>query len=103
MDESNIRGAAAAANGNGRTNGHVNGTNGHHAKYRYLRLSLSRLHLRECDRSELAHLGVECVDDGRDYEAYGIIVDSSRVATVAKISRLDWIADVDFGEPPCSA
>ena len=70
--------------------------------YRYIRLLLNHLHLQRTDIESLEKIGLECIDDGRDYEAYGIINGAGRESKLSQIKQLDWVEDVEFGDPPSS-
>ncbi|MCB0344914.1 MAG: hypothetical protein KDD66_07345 [Bdellovibrionales bacterium] len=72
------------------------------AGYRYLHLSLCRKRLQDSDRVHLESIGLECVEDGDEFEAYGIIEDTVQDSMISKLSRIDWVEAVEIGEPPSS-
>lgn len=71
-------------------------------RYRYLRLSSLHRRLLDSDRKRLESLGMECVEEGAEYEIYGIIDDSVHDSMLSKLSRIEWVEAVDAREPPSS-
>lgn len=67
--------------------------------YSYLRFTLRTPHLCDACKNQLEALGVECLDEGADFEAYGIVADeqnSDKLRVVPDVVRVETSA------PPCS-
>lgn len=67
-------------------------------RYKYARFELQHERLsKECS-ARLQALGVECLMDGRDFEAYGIVIDDDVVREL--MLRDPEIFSVEDEEPP---
>ncbi len=70
----------------------------HSEGFTYIRLHLASRALDTQARQVLEMLGVECLDDGGEYEAYGI-VDANR-SVLDLIKKLPGIDCIDLESPP---
>ncbi len=70
--------------------------------YRYLHLSILRERLLDSDRKCLESIGLECVEDGAEFEVYGIIDETVEDSMISKLSRIEWIEAVELSDPPSS-
>jgi hypothetical protein len=66
----------------------------------YIRLILSTPFLRRELKEQLKHLGVECLEEGAPYEAYGIVRQCEKIT--AGLETLEQVLAVEEQEPPCS-
>ena len=66
----------------------------------YVRLLLTTERLMDSTRSQLEGLGVECLEEGEPFEAYGIIGDTT--ARISALSRVGYVHSITIGEPPSS-
>lgn len=68
------------------------------ARYKYARFELAHEKLSKEGEARLQALGVECLMEGRGYEAYGIVIDDDVVRELLR--RDPEIAAVEDEEPP---
>jgi len=69
-------------------------------RYAYIRLVLSTPFLKAELRGRLQEFGIECLEEGAPYEAYGIVSETRQM--VAILDRIEEVLAVERGEPPCS-
>ena len=67
-------------------------------KYVYIKLQLKSPKLDQASRDFLESIGIECLNQGGDYEAYGII--SSEATIFDFLSRLPCIKGAEIAAPP---
>ncbi len=65
----------------------------------YLRFSLTTSELTSYCRIQLEGLGLECLDDGAPYEAYGVV--SRNLYSLRLFALVPEILAVEEGTPPC--
>ena len=68
--------------------------------YTYIRLQLDSYALGRELRAEIEKIGVECLEEGAPYEAYGIVSECERI--VPQLLKLRDVQSVDRQEPVCS-
>ncbi|MCA9681809.1 MAG: hypothetical protein KC457_06410 [Myxococcales bacterium] len=67
--------------------------------YVYIRLRLDTEELDDLTRTRLGKAGVECLQDGGAYRAYGII-DGDSIEVLDEIAAQPHVTTVELGAPP---
>ncbi len=69
-------------------------------RYSYIRLTLQTPLLSSELRARLERIGIECLEEGALYEAYGII--SETMPMLAALEQIEQVLAVERNEPPCT-
>ena len=69
-------------------------------RYAYIRLVLSTPFLKAELRGRLQEFGIECLEEGAPYEAFGIVSETQQM--IAILDRVEEVLAVERGEPACS-
>lgn len=74
------------------------GPNDSEVEFIYLRFVLPTTTLPSYVRSRLERLGVECLDEGAEHEAFGVVQNDDSI--LFQISEIPDILCVEMGDPP---
>jgi hypothetical protein len=66
--------------------------------FTYIKFRMDSLSLADSSREILEMMGVECLEEGAAYEAYGIVPTSQPLFRA--LERVPGVREIDFSDPP---